>query len=210
MKRVRAIVVITVCVLAAASLVGWYVQPSAVEVARRHAVERGFAPESLVLLGYQGSANLIGRTETVRFQLQRAMPTKKLIVDLRQPAYFLAWQLVDFREEVDEATAEVPDAPKGEAIADPVLRQAREQADSILDGLLAGKFDQDPDLAPVARKLKRFQSWAIKSQKVVREGAAEFQGVLTRPEGAARFNVTLVKQASGKWMVGAFSGPNPE
>ena len=106
--------------------------------------------------------------------------------------------------------AEQPDAPKGEAIADPVLREAREQADAILDGLLAGKFEQDQDLWPVARKLKGYQSWSIKSQKIVREGAADFQGVLRSPAGRARFDMTFVKQMSGKWAIGAFSGPNSE
>jgi hypothetical protein len=163
----------------------------------------------LALLGYQGSGNLFGRKETVRFQLQGPEPAKRLVVELRQPAYFLPWQVVDFREEAQGA-ADGPGAPKGEAITDPVLRQAREQADSILGGLLAGKFDQDPDLWPVARKVKGFQSWAIKSQRVAREGAAEFRGVLTRPGDAARFDVTLVKQVSGKWAVGTFSGPNRE
>ena len=43
--------------------------------------------------------------------------------------------------------AEQPDAPKGEAIADPVLREAREQADAILDGLLAGNYEADRSLA---------------------------------------------------------------
>jgi hypothetical protein len=46
------------------------------------------------------------------------------------------------------------DAPKGKDIADPVLRESREQADVILDGLLTGKFDEDANLSPVARKLK--------------------------------------------------------
>jgi hypothetical protein len=210
MKRVRFIVGVTVCFLAVASLVAWYRQPSPVDVARRHAAEQGIAAESLVLLGYEGSGNLFDRKETVQFQLPGAKPAKKLVVELRQPVYFLAWQVVDFREEAHGSAADGPDAPTGEAIADPVLRQARAQADSILDGLLAGQFDQDPDLGPVAKKLKGFQSWAIKSQKVVREGAAEFQGVLTSPGGAAGFKVTLVKQASGKWAVGAFSGPNRE
>jgi hypothetical protein len=210
MKRVRLLAGVTVCLLVVASLVAGYRQPSPVDVARRHCAEQGIAANSLTLLGYHGSGNLVGKKETVRFHLNGARPAKNLMVELRQPVYFLAWQVVDFREEAHGSAADGPDAPAGEAIADPVLRQAREQADSILDGLLAGKFDQDQNLWPVARKLKGLQSWAIKSQKVVREGAAEFQGVLTSPEGAARFKVTLVKQASGTWAVGTFSGPNQE
>jgi hypothetical protein len=103
-----------------------------------------------------------------------------------------------------------PDAPEGEAIADPVLREAREQADAILDGLLAGKFDQDQELWPVARKLKGFQSASIKSEEIVRAGAADFRGILIGPAGRARFDMHLVKQKNGKWAVGTFGGPNPE
>jgi hypothetical protein len=100
------------------------------------------------------------------------------------------------------------EAPNGKAIADPVLRESREQADAILNSLLAGKFDQDPALLPVARKLKGFQSWTINSQKLVRADAAEFRGTLTSPTVRAGFDMTLVKQANGKWAVATFSGPN--
>jgi hypothetical protein len=103
-----------------------------------------------------------------------------------------------------------PDAPKGAAVIDPILREARAQADAILSGLLSGKFDNDPDLSPVARKVKGYQSYSIKSQKVVREGAADFRGVLTGLASQGRFDMGLVKQASGKWAVGTFSGPNLE
>jgi hypothetical protein len=106
--------------------------------------------------------------------------------------------------------AEEPDVPKGEAIADPVLREAREQLDAVLADLLAGKLDQDEFLGRIATKLKGYQSWSIKSQQIVREGAADFRGVLSAPAGRARFEVHFVKQANGKWAIGAFSGPNPE
>ena len=39
---------------------------------------------------------------------------------------------------------------------------------------------------PVARKVKGYQAYSIKSQKVVREGAADFRGVLTGPAVTAR------------------------
>jgi hypothetical protein len=95
-------------------------------------------------------------------------------------------------------------------VGDSALREARDQADAVLGGLLAGKFDDDPDLWPVARKLKGYQSCAIKSQQLVREGAADFRGVLTGPAVRARFDMSLMKQANGKWAIGTFSGPNPE
>jgi hypothetical protein len=101
MKRFLSMVGAAVCLFVAASLVGAYMQTSPVEVARRHAVERVVAGESLLLLGYQSSANLIGRKETVRFQVQGAKPPKKLAVELQQPVYFLPWQVMDVREEPD-------------------------------------------------------------------------------------------------------------
>ena len=106
------------------------------------------------------------------------------------------------------APAVAVDAPKGKDIADPVLRESREQADAILDGLLAGKFDQDSNLSPVARKLKGYQSWSVTSQKMTRPDAAEFGGTLAGPAGQAAFDMLLVKQQSGKWAVATFSGPN--
>jgi hypothetical protein len=105
---------------------------------------------------------------------------------------------------------ESPEAPKGEAIADPVLREGREQAEAILEGLLAGKFNQDPYLALLENKLKGYTSSSIKLQKMVREGAADFDGTLSGAAGQAVFQMTLVKQANGKWEVGGFSGPNRE
>jgi hypothetical protein len=105
---------------------------------------------------------------------------------------------------------EEPDAPKGDAIADPVLREAREQVDAVLTDMLAGKHDQDEFLGRIATKLRGYQSWSIKSQQVVREGAVEFRGILIGPGGRARFNLHYVKQKNGKWAIGAFVGPNPE
>jgi hypothetical protein len=95
-------------------------------------------------------------------------------------------------------------------VADPALREARDQAEAILGDLLVGKFDNDPDLWPVARKVKGYQSCAIKSQQLVREGAVDFRGVLTGPTDRARFDMSLMKQANGEWAVGTFSGPYPE
>jgi hypothetical protein len=106
--------------------------------------------------------------------------------------------------------AEELDAPTGEAIADPVLREARAQVDEVLADLLAGKLDQDEKVAPVARKLKGYQSWSIKSQQLVQDGAADFRGVLTAPGARASFDIHFVKQGSGKWAIGTFGGPIEE
>jgi hypothetical protein len=105
---------------------------------------------------------------------------------------------------------EEADAPRGEAIVDPTLREARDQADALMARLLAGQLDNDPDVAPLARKLKGYHACAIKGQQVVRENAAEFRGVLTGPAAHARFSMTVVKQANGPWAIGHFSGPDAE
>ena len=99
-------------------------------------------------------------------------------------------------------------APKGNAIAEPMLREARDEAEALLRGLLAGEFDQDENLALVAEKLKGYTSWSIKAQTLAGKGTAEFKGTLSGPAGKRNFSMLLVKQAAGKWAVGTFSGPN--
>jgi hypothetical protein len=99
-------------------------------------------------------------------------------------------------------------APKGNAIPDPVLREARDQAEIVLLGLLSGEFDEDENLSLVAEKVKGYTSWSIKSQNIVRKGTAEFKGALSSPAGKAGFSMTLVKQPSGTWAIGTFSGPD--
>ena len=99
MKRVRLIAGITIGLLVAASLIAWYLQPSPVDIARQRCTEQGFAAEKLAMLGYRGSQIPVGASETVEFQVKGANPPKKLVVELRQPVYFLPWQIVEFREE---------------------------------------------------------------------------------------------------------------
>lgn len=97
--------------------------------------------------------------------------------------------------------------PKGNAIADPLLRQARDQADALLLGLLEGKFDEDENLALVAEKLKGYTSWSITSQTTTGQRTAEFKGTVNNAASKASFRMTLVKQSSGQWAIGKFSGP---
>ena len=104
---------------------------------------------------------------------------------------------------------EEPDAPVGLAIADATLREARQQNDAILTDLFAGKAE-DSGLARIAEKTKRFRTFSVKSQKMIRDGAAEFAGVLSGPDARAGFRLTLVKQTDGKWAIATFSGPNAE
>src|SRR5690348_1507334 len=101
MKRFRLILGLTLVVLLAASFVAWYLQPSALDVARRHCAEQGIDPESLAVRGYHGSGSLLGNQETVRFQVRGARSRKVVVVELRQPAYFLPWRVVAFAEEAD-------------------------------------------------------------------------------------------------------------
>src|SRR5262249_16826748 len=105
------------------------------------------------------------------------------------------------------ATRDESSAPKGKAIGDPVLRQARDEADALLLGLLQGRFDQDDDLALVAEKLKGYTSWSIRSQATTGPRTAEFKGTVSNAAGKATFSMTLLKHSSGKWTVSRFSGP---
>jgi hypothetical protein len=101
MKRVRVISGIAIGLLLVASFVVSYLQLSAVDVARHHCSEKGLPVENLAVLAYRGSVGLlgIGNEETVEFHWMGPGRAKKIVVELRQPAYFLAWQVVEFREE---------------------------------------------------------------------------------------------------------------
>jgi hypothetical protein len=99
-------------------------------------------------------------------------------------------------------------APRGKAVADPFLREARDEAEAVLLGLLLGKFDEDENLSLVAEKVKGYTSWSIKSQQIAGKGRAEFKGTLSGPAGQAGFRMMLVKQASGPWTIGTFYGPD--
>ena len=105
--------------------------------------------------------------------------------------------------------AEEPDAPVGEAVADPKLREARKENDAILSDLLAGK-GEGSGLARLIEKTKGYRTFSVKSQKLVRDEAAEFSGLLNGPKGQAGFRLTLVKLTGGRWAIATFSGPNPE
>ena len=59
-----------------------------------------------------------------------------------------------------------------------------------------GKFDQDPDLWPVARKLKGCQSWSIKSQKIVQVPFKVFRGMASI--GAIRDRLDLEDADAGE------------
>jgi hypothetical protein len=94
----------------------------------------------------------------------------------------------------------------------PLVKEAKPDTEGILNDLLAGKDDNDPDLGPVARKVKGYQSWSIERQSLDPDDpkAVNFTGTLKGPKGEATFTASMKKQQNGKWMIGHFSGPNPK
>jgi hypothetical protein len=105
------------------------------------------------------------------------------------------------------AAVEVPDDRN-----DPIVKEARSDTEAVLNDLLAGKYDNDPNFAPVARKLKGFRSWSIERQNIDPDNrkAVNFRGTLKGPQGEATFVASMVKQQNGKWMIGYFQGPDPK
>jgi hypothetical protein len=82
----------------------------------------------------------------------------------------------------------------------------------VMGQLLSGKLDDDPDLAPAARKLKAYTTWAVTSaQRQAGDPPAwRFGGWVEGSQGASGFSVRMVKQKNGTWAVGELSGPNPK
>jgi hypothetical protein len=82
----------------------------------------------------------------------------------------------------------------------------------VMGRLLSGKLDDDPDLAPAARKLKAYSTWAVTSaQRQAGDPPTwKFGGWVEGPPGACGFSVLMVKQKNGAWAVGELSGPNPK
>lgn len=102
MKRARIIVAIALALLFGASLVTAFLQQSPVEVAREHCIESGFRSENLVFREFRRTGGLfgIGNRETVEFLVKGTDPPKKVVLELRQPVYFLPWKVLELREEV--------------------------------------------------------------------------------------------------------------
>ena len=108
------------------------------------------------------------------------------------------------------AGAPLVEAPKGEAIDDAVLREARAATDDILRKLLDGKTEDDSASEQIAKKIEGYKAAVVTAQKMSREDAAEFEGKFVGPGGRASFKTTVVKQKNGKWAIGHFSGPNAD
>ena len=108
------------------------------------------------------------------------------------------------------STAPIGDPKQKDDSDEPMVKEARSDTEVVLNDLLTGKLDNDPSLAPVARKLKGFQSWSIETQNIDRENpkTVKFRGTLKGPQGEATFVASMVKQQNGKWMIGYFQGPD--
>ncbi len=104
----------------------------------------------------------------------------------------------------------LPVAQKKDDADNPLVKEARPETEAVLKELLAGKYDNDPNLFPIARKVKGFQSWSIETQQINPDlpKAINFSGTLKGPNGEATFTVLMVKQENGKWMIATFQGPN--
>jgi hypothetical protein len=56
---------------------------------------------------------------------------------------------------------------------------------------------------------KGYESWSIKSQHIVGDETADFQGMLYASGSRMGFHLHLVKQGNGDWAIGVF-GLDPE
>jgi hypothetical protein len=100
MERHAVGIRVGVLLLLLASVAAALLRPSAVEVARARCLADGWRAEDLGLRGYRGTGVLFGRREVVEFQVIGAAPPKTVLVELRKPVYFMGWQVVEVREEV--------------------------------------------------------------------------------------------------------------
>lgn len=96
-----------IVLLVVASLVAWYLQASPLDVARQYVSEQqGIAPDDLALVGYRSGSrenpyNWFGAIlddMTAEFQVKGAEHSKKRVVELSRPVYFLPWRVSALRE----------------------------------------------------------------------------------------------------------------
>jgi hypothetical protein len=95
-----------VCLLVAASVVAWYFQASPLVVARRYVSEQqGIAPDDLELVAhdsqhtnpYNWFGAILSET-TVEFRVNGPEHSKKRVVELFRPIYFLPWRVSALKE----------------------------------------------------------------------------------------------------------------
>lgn len=78
----------------------------------------------------------------------------------------------------------------------PMVREAMSDTEKVLNDLLAGKYDEDPNWAILAKKLKGFQSWSITTRNIDPDHpqAVNFGGTLKGQQVEATFTASMVKQ----------------
>jgi hypothetical protein len=94
-----------IVLLLAASLVAWYLQESPLDVARRYVSEQqGISPDDLALVGFRSGANPFNWNGvflddmTVEFRVKSSGQSRKPVVELSRPVYFVPWRVSALRE----------------------------------------------------------------------------------------------------------------
>jgi hypothetical protein len=94
-----------IVLLVGASLVARYLQASPLDVARRYVSEQqGVAPDDLALVGFHSGANpfnwfgVLLNDVTVEFRVKSSGQSRKPVVELFRPVYFLPWRVSALRE----------------------------------------------------------------------------------------------------------------
>ncbi len=94
-----------IILLVPASLVAWYLQEPPLDVARRYvSQQQNVAPDDLALVRFQSGANPFNWNGvflddmTVEFRVKGAGPSRKPVVELSRPVYFVPWRVSALRE----------------------------------------------------------------------------------------------------------------
>ncbi len=104
MKRVRDVAGLAIGLVFAVSIFVAFLLPSPVDVAGDYcSASLGVPVQDLALLNYHRSRRTFaaGRAR-VDFLLKGSDPAKNVVVELHRPAYFLPWQVKEFREEAQQ------------------------------------------------------------------------------------------------------------
>jgi hypothetical protein len=101
-------------------------------------------------------------------------------------------------------------APGVVPAGDAMIKAAAAAAGNILDDLLSGKLNGDPDLGRVASRFQNFAQWAITSaQKVKSEPpSVSLKGTLISGDMTSSFTIQMVQQQDGTWKPGSISEPD--
>lgn len=103
MIRTRAVIIALLLLLFLISLASFWLQPSAIEVARAAAIANDWKADNLTMAGFHWRSGTLGvsQSQDVDFFVDNARPPKKVRVKLSRPVYFLGWRV--------DACGEVPE-----------------------------------------------------------------------------------------------------